>query len=138
METHFDFAALEQLIDSKQLKALRAELTQMNEVDIAQFLGEIPPEKALLAFRTLPKEMASDVFSNLDSEVQQVVIDSVTDQELTMILDDLYVDDMVDMLEELPANVVKRVLKSAKPETRTLINQFLKYPENSAGSIMTA
>ena len=138
MEKQFDLDALELLIDTRRFRALRDALAEMNEVDIAQFLGELEPEKAVLAFRTLPKEAASEVFSNLESEVQQVIIGSITDAELAAIVEDLYVDDAVDMLEELPANVVKRVLKNAKPDTRALINQFLKYPENSAGSIMTA
>ncbi len=138
MEKQFDLDALELLIDTRQFRALRDVLAERNEVDIAQFLGELEPEKAVLAFRTLPKEAASEVFSNLDSDVQQVIIGSITDAELAAIVEDLYVDDAVDMLEELPANVVKRVLKNAKPDTRALINQFLKYPENSAGSIMTA
>ena len=95
-------------------------------------------EKATVCFRTLPKELGAEVFSNLPTETQQVIIGSITDNELTEIVEDLFVDDAVDMLEELPANVVKRVLKNAKPETRQLINQFLNYPENSVGSIMTA
>lgn len=105
---------------------------------MAQFLGELEPETALLVYRTLPKEQASEVFSELDSDLQQVIIGSITDAELGEIMEDLYVDDAVDLLEELPANVVKRVLRSARPETRALINQFLQYPENSAGSLMTA
>ena len=133
-----NFEALRALLDNRQIKALRDALATMNEVDIAQFLGELPSEQAILTFRMLPKETASEVFSNLDTDLQQVVIGSITDAELAIIVDDLYVDDMVDMLEELPANIVKRVLKNATPKTRALINQFLNYPENSAGSIMTA
>ena len=86
----------------------------------------------------LPKELAADVFSFLEVEDQEHIINSITDYELGKIIEDLYVDDAVDMLEELPAIVVKRVLQNATPETRNLINQFLQYPENSAGSIMTA
>ncbi len=86
----------------------------------------------------LKKEMAAEVFSNLSADTQKVIVDSITDQEIVGIIEDLYVDDAVDALEELPANVVKRILKNAKPETRNLINQFLKYEENTAGSIMTA
>ncbi len=133
-----NFEALRALLENRQIKALRDALATMNEVDIAQFLGELPSEQAILTFRMLPKETASEVFSNLDTDLQQVVIGSITDAELAVIVDDLYVDDMVDMLEELPANIVKRVLKNATPKTRALINQFLNYPENSAGSIMTA
>ena len=92
----------------------------------------------LLAFRTLPKEVAAEVFSDLPPETQQVIITAATDQEVTALVEELYVDDAVDMLEELPANVVKRVLKNASPDTRKLINQFLNYPDSSVGSIMTA
>ena len=92
----------------------------------------------MVVFRALPKEMAAEVFSNLEADTQQVIIQSATDQEVSAIVEELYVDDAVDMLEELPANVVKRVLKAARPDTRKLINQFLNYPDNSVGSIMTA
>jgi magnesium transporter len=110
----------------------------MNEVDIAELLEKLPAEKSIVAFRTLPKEVAAEVFSNLESDTQQYLVESITDQELHEILEDLSVDDAVDMVEELPANMVKRVLKVASKDTRTLINKFLQYPENSAGSIMTA
>lgn len=135
---NLNFNMLKELMDSRMLHELRGELIIMNEVDVAQFISELPKEEALLAFRTLPKEEASEVFPELDSEVQEAVISSINDQELSAILEELYVDDMVDMLEELPANVVKRVLKNANSETRSLVNQFLNYPENSAGSVMTA
>ena len=138
MNLNYDFDALGELLAERRFKALRAELAEMNEVDVADFISEVPPEKKAICFRTLPKQMAADVFPELESEDQQVIITSMTDQELSAIIEDLYVDDAVDMLEELPANVVKRVLKNAATETRSLINQFLKYPENSAGSIMTA
>ena len=133
-----NFELLEQLLQRRDFHALRAALTEENPVDIALFLETLTQEQAVLAFRTLPKELAAEVFSNLSPEQQQGVLQSITDQELSAIVEELYVDDAVDMLEELPANVVKRVLKIARPETRTLINQFLNYPENSVGSIMTA
>jgi len=107
-------------------------------VDIATFIEELDSEKTVVVFRMLPKELASDVFACLEVDKQEHIINSITDYELGTIVDDLFVDDAVDMLEELPANVVKRVLKNARPDTRKLINQFLNYPENSAGSIMTA
>ena len=107
-------------------------------MDVAELLTQLPADKAVVTFRTLPKELAAEVFSNLPPERQQDIIQSVTDQELSAIVEELYVDDAVDMLEEMPANVVKRVLKNAQPDTRQLINQFLHYPEHSAGSIMTA
>lgn len=101
-------------------------------------MEDLPPEKMAVVFRMLPKEMAADVFAELSVETQQTIIESVTDTEISQIMNDLFVDDMVDMLEELPANVVKRVLRNATPEKRAMINQFLRYPEDSAGSIMTA
>ena len=133
-----NFELLEQLLQRRDFHALRAALTEENPVDIALFLETLTQEQAVLAFRTLPKELAAEVFSNLSPEQQQGVLESITDQELSAIVEELYVDDAVDMLEELPANVVKRVLQIARPETRKLINQFLNYPENSVGSIMTA
>ena len=133
-----DIQALLELLERRDLHALRAALLEENEVDIAEFLEELPQDKIVVVFRALPKEMAAEVFSNLEPDTQQVIIQSATDQEVSAIVEELYVDDAVDMLEELPANVVKRVLKAARPDTRKLINQFLNYPENSAGSIMTA
>ena len=133
-----NFELLEQLLQRRDFHALRAALTEENPVDIALFLETLTQEQAVLAFRTLSKELAAEVFSNLSPEQQQGVLESITDQELSAIVEELYVDDAVDMLEELPANVVKRVLQIARPETRKLINQFLNYPENSVGSIMTA
>ncbi len=133
-----DIQALLELLERRDLHALRAALLEENEVDIAEFLEELPQDKIVVVFRTLPKEMAAEVFSNLEADTQQVIIQSATDQEVSAIVEELYVDDAVDMLEELPANVVKRVLKAARPDTRKLINQFLNYPDNSVGSIMTA
>ena len=123
-----DIQALLELLERRDLHALRAALLEENEVDIAEFLEELPQDKIVVVFRALPKEMAAEVFSNLEPDTQQVIIQSATDQEVSAI----------DMLEELPANVVKRVLKAARPDTRKLINQFLNYPDNSVGSIMTA
>ncbi|MEG2097178.1 MAG: magnesium transporter [Pseudoflavonifractor sp.] len=138
MEQDYDFSALTSLLEQRNYPALRAALAEENEVDLADFIEELPKDQATVAFRTLPKFLAAEVFSNLPSETQQIIITSITDQELSAIVDELFVDDAVDMLEELPANVVKRVLKNAHPDTRKLINQFLKYPENTVGSIMTA
>lgn len=138
MKKAIDSQALCALIGTRRLHALRGTLARENKVDIARFLGELAPEQAVLAFRTLPKDKASDVFSELGSEMQQAIIASVTDAEIAGIMEDLATDDAVDMLEEMPANIVKRVLKNTRPDTRSLINQFLKYPETSAGSMMTA
>ena len=128
----------QKLLEARDLRALRTRLADANEVDVAEFMETLDPEKTVLVFRMLPKEVASDVFANLEAEDQQTIISAVTDREITELVEDLYVDDAVDMLEELPANVVTRVLKNASPSTRKLINQFLNYPENSVGSIMTA
>lgn len=138
MEKKFDSGVILALLEQKSYIALRAALAEENEVDIAGFIEELPKERLAIAFRTLPKELAAEVFSNLLPEQQRMIIESITDRELSAIVEELRVDDAVDMLEELPANVVKRVLKSAHPDTRRLINQFLNYPENSVGSIMTA
>ncbi|MEG0778119.1 MAG: magnesium transporter [Oscillospiraceae bacterium] len=126
------------MLENKSMKPFRAELEDMNEFDVARFLSELPRRKLAMVFRLLSKSKAADVFANLDVEEQTLIIECITDTELSEIIEELYVDDAVDMLEELPANVVKRVMRTATSETRNLINQFLKYPENSAGSIMTA
>ena len=130
--------ALLELVRSKKFRTLRQVLSEMNEVDVAAFIEELDPEKTVVVFRMLPKELASDVFACLELDKQQHIVSSITDKELTNIIEDLSVDDAVDMVEELPANIVQRVLQNATPETRSQINEFLKYPENSAGSIMTA
>ena len=138
MQENFNMEELMDLLFTRQFRKLKDILTEMNEVDIATFIEELDSEKTVVVFRMLPKVLASDVFACLEVDKQEHIINSITDYELGTIVDDLFVDDAVDMLEELPANVVKRVLKNARPDTRKLINQFLNYPENSAGSIMTA
>lgn len=110
----------------------------MNFVDIAEFIMLIDDEKtAVKAFRIMPKDMFADVFAYLDADRQQLIVQSITDREIGQIMDDIFVDDAVDFLEEVPANVVRRVLANTDKETRETINRFLKYPENSAGSVMT-
>ena len=126
------------LVSRKQFRQLKEKLCDMNEFDIASFMEELDSEKQIIVFRMLPKELASDVFACLEVDTQGHIINGITDKELAYIIEELYVDDAVDMLEELPATVVKRVLQNAAPSTRLQINEFLKYPENSAGSIMTA
>ena len=129
---------LHELLDSRDMKALKQEMEEMNEFDVAMFLSEIEDNRMPMAFRLLSKETAADVFANFDSPEQERIINAITDSELSAILEELYLDDAVDMMEELPANVVKRIMRTATPETRTLINQYLRYPEDSAGSIMTS
>ena len=128
VETYgFSVDDLNRLLDEKQYRQLREKINDLNEADIAEYLEELPEEKRLLVFRMLQKDVASDVFAFLPVDIQEIIINSITDTELGNIVEDLYVDDAVDMLEELPASVVRRVLKNAKPETRSLINQFLKF-----------
>ena len=129
---------LNQLLETKQFHKLHETIADTNEMDVAAFMEQLSPLQQITCYRTLPKDQASDVFAELEPETQQNIISAITDQEIGPIIEDLFVDDAVDMLEEMPAMVVKRVLKNTRPETRSLINQFLKYPEDSAGSIMTA
>lgn len=129
---------LNMLLETKQFHKLHETIADTNEMDVAAFMEQLSPLQQITCYRTLPKDQASDVFAELEPETQQNIISAITDQEIGPIIEDLFVDDAVDMLEEMPAMVVKRVLKNTRPETRSLINQFLKYPEDSAGSIMTA
>ena len=101
MEMEYDFDLLMGYLENRDYRSLRAALAEENEVDIADFIERLPQEKATLAFRTLPKELAAEVFSNLPPETQQVIVGSITDKELSAIVEDLFVDDAVDMLEEL-------------------------------------
>ena len=109
----------------------------MNEVDIASLLSTLSDKELALAFRLIPKDKAAEVFSNMDSSMQTYLVTMFTEKELKELLDDLYMDDTVDMLEELPANLVKRILATVSASDRSMINQLLNYPEDSAGSIMT-
>jgi len=110
----------------------------LQDADIALFMEELQREHVVMVFRSLPKDRAAEIFSYLSSDMQQYIVEAITDQEVSSIINDLYLDDAADFLEEMPANVVKRVLRNASPEVRELINHFLKYPPHSAGSIMTA
>ncbi len=132
------FEELAGLLDAQRMKSLQNRLEEMNEFDVAEFLTEVDVQRMPMVFRLLSKGKAAEVFANLEAPEQELIINSITDSELGAIVEELYVDDAVDMMEELPANVVKRVMRTATRETRNLINQYLKYPENSAGSIMTA
>jgi len=121
-------------LDISKLKAL---LSDMNTVDIAEIFEELDNEKKIRLFRILPKTIASDVFVYTDSEHQQAIVEALSDTEVSEIVNKLFVDDAVDFIEEMPANVVKRVLQNVHSEKRKTINQILQYPDNSAGSIMT-
>ena len=129
---------LMQLLDNRDMKQLQRRMEEMNEVDVAEFLSELDDNRMPMVFRLLTKETAAEVFANFEAPDQEKIINSITDSELAGIIEELYVDDAVDMMEELPANVVKRAMRTATPATRNLINQYLRYPENSAGSIMTS
>ena len=126
------------LIEEKKYQEYKKIVNELPEIDVAQWIEELQEEQMIIAFRALPKDLAADVFSYLSSDSQQLIINGITDKELKNIVEDLYIDDAVDMLDEAPANVVQRVLQNASNETRALINQFLNYKEDTAGSIMTA
>ena len=130
-------AVLQDLDDHKFAKVKEA-VRDMHYADVAELFESIEDqETAVLLFRLLPKDTAAEVFSYMESENQEQLLTVLTDKELRHILDELYLDDYVDLIEEMPANVVKRVLKNSSPENRKLINQYLQYPEDSAGSLMT-
>ncbi|NLK21330.1 MAG: magnesium transporter [Epulopiscium sp.] len=125
------------LLEQNKLGQLRQEIVNMNTVDIAQLLEELDKKYLLIVFRILPKEISADVFSYVSYDEQRYIIESITDKEAEHIISELFLDDTIDFLEEMPSNVVKKVLKNTDEETRRLINQFLQYPDESAGSIMT-
>lgn len=138
MHENYDLEQLLELSNNKQYRQLKELLSEMNEVDIAEFMDEVEPEQLIIIFRLLPRELAADVFTYLeDSEDQEKLIGALSDQELRGILDELYVDDAVDILEDMPANVVSRILRNTSATTRSQINELLKFPSDSAGSIMT-
>lgn len=132
-----DERRLEELIKEKNYITIKKELDKLNPVDVAELLEPLELHTSLLIFRMLSKDLAVDVFSSFSVDKQRDIIGLVTDRELKNIVEELYFDDMVDMIEEMPANLVKKILSHAKEEERNLINQFLKYPPDSAGSIMT-
>ena len=129
--------ALQKMLEEKKYAALRDILLVMYPNDIAELFRDVEEEKIPLLFRLLPKELAAETFVEMETEDQEILIRSFSDHELKEVVDELYVDDAADLVEEMPANVVKRILKQADPEMRRSINQILRYPENSAGSLMT-
>lgn len=137
MEENKDFEVVKELLETKQYTKLRQMLADMNSADIAVILEELPEEELLKIFRILPKSMAADVFSYLEVEHQQSLITSMSEKDAAGIIDNLMADDATDLMEEMPANVVKKILANASAETRRDINHLLRYPEDSAGSIMT-
>ena len=130
-------STLNTLLDEKKYPTVRDILITMNPSDVASILDELPEERLPLLFRLLPKEQAAETFVEMEPEAQELLIRGFSDSELREVLDELYVDDAVDIVEEMPANVVRRILSQADPQMRKEINEILRYPENSAGSIMT-
>jgi len=128
---------LEQLVEEKRFTELKDYLMNMMPADIAEFIDEMSPSEALIVYRLLPKSEAVDVFPLIDMERQKEITSLISEDELKAIIDELYFDDMIDLVGEVPANIVKKILKNSTQKQRTLINQFLKYPEDSAGSLMT-
>ncbi|MDB8543811.1 magnesium transporter [Turicibacter sanguinis] len=128
---------IKELIERNKLLELCEYLQELNSVDVANQLMDLEDEELVLVFRVLPKDIAAEVFSYLDKDSQQHIVESITDREVTQIVDKLFLDDTVDFIEELPANVVKKVIRNTSPQKRELINHFLQYAQYSAGSIMT-
>ena len=128
---------LQTLLTEKKYSTIRDILITMNPADIAAVFAGVEPDKLPLLFRLLPKELAAESFVEMESEEQETLIKGISDSELRQVMDELYVDDAVDIVEEMPANVVQRILAQSAPEMRKEINEILQYPENSAGSVMT-
>ncbi|ABR47566.1 magnesium transporter [Alkaliphilus metalliredigens QYMF] len=125
------------LVEEKKFGVLKEELIEIMAVDIAEIFDDLDKKQSVIVFRLLTKDQAADVFSYLSSEQRRAIVEAIHETQLNEILEELFFDDKIDFLEEMPANVVKRILKSSTEEERKLINQFLKYPEDSAGSLMT-
>lgn len=125
-----------ELLENRQYKELKTELENMHPVDIAEMLEELDEKQVLLIFRLLSKDEAAETFTEMNSDIQEMLINAMTDSEIKEVMDEMYLDDTVDVLEEMPANVVDRLLMVTDEETRQQINMLLNYPEDSAGSIM--
>ncbi len=135
--TEFSIENARELLEQKKYADLRVMLSEVPAADIAEMYEEIPRSQFAILYRILPKELAADVFVELDPDFQQILIEDFKDKELREVLNELYMDDTVDLIEEMPANVVKRILANSSSENRAVINELLKYPEDTAGSIMT-
>lgn len=136
MEDEKNIEDFEELLSSKKLSEAKEVLKEMNEVDIATFIQELPEDKLMQAFRLLPKSIASDVFVNMDEDVQMDLISSLTNKEASSLIEDMFTDDARDLFDEMPAVMISRILSNVSSETRAQINKLLKYPDNSAGSLM--
>ena len=128
---------LDALLEAGKKAELRGALGMLNEVDIAEYLESLDNEKVLVVFRLLPKDISADVFTYMETDQRMCIMQALSDQEAMQLMDDMFVDDAVDFLEELPAGVVKRMLMNCDEQRRAVLNQFLRYPENCAGRIMT-
>lgn len=129
---------LDTLLQQRSYRQFTDLIDELNPIDVAEYVETLSDEKLITVFRLLKKDTAAEIFAELGSQARETIILTTTDRDIATIVENLFVDDAVDLLEELPAGMVKRILRSAKPETRALINKFLKYPDGSAGSIMTA
>ena len=136
-ETRIQVDEVMDLLKERRFAELRSRLSDLQPIDVAQILGEVPEEKLLLLYRILPKEDAADVFAEMEPEEQETLIRAFNEREIREILEEMYIDDAVDLVEEMPAVVVNKILRHASPETRKEINELLNYPEDSAGSVMT-
>ena len=128
---------IRELSEIKNYIELKKYLTTLDPADIAIFISELSSEEFVIVYRLLPKDIASDVFVDLDSDLQEKLINLFTDKELKEVLNDLFLDDTADLIEEMPASVVRRIVKNINKKDRKIVNELLKYPEDSAGSIMT-
>lgn len=126
-----------ELIEERKYPEIKEEISKLNEVDVAELLEPLDAQMTLLIFRMLPKDLAVEVFAHFSMDRQVGIIQAVTDEEIESIIEDLFFDDMIDLIEEVPANVVNRILLYARDDERKLVNQFLNYPQDSAGSLMT-
>lgn len=136
-ETKVLYEEICELLENRKFNTLRSLITEMNEVDIAELIDEATPEQAVIIFRLLPKQLAAESFAYMDSNTRERLVEVLADRELRLVMQELFVDDVADMLEEMPASVVKKMLRATSPEDRREINQILQYPEDSAGSALT-
>ncbi len=132
------FTELTDMLHEKRFVELMKAIDEMNAIDAAEFLATLEAEELPIVFRLLKKDTSSDIFAELEPDLQEQIIQGMSDKEIAKIVEHLFVDDAVDLLEELPANMVKRILKNTSPDQRGILNRFLKYPEDSAGSVMTS
>ena len=128
---------MKDLLEKKKRSEIKKQLAEMNEYDIAVLIEDLPEDQLIQAFRLLPKDIAADVFVNMDDDIQRNLISVLTKKEATAIIEDMYADDAADLFEEMPAVMISKLLSNVSPETRADINKLLRYPENSAGSLMT-